>query len=162
MKFEEKLNYNEELINEAALTYWKNTFASTFIISILGVVAALTLIYLLNFKSWISGSFLALSITSSIIFFLAFFIYRKRSLAIYKEMETPTAKCILNEKYLLIESDVGKSEIHWKMFKSIIKSKRFWLLVYKNNNYSVFPTDGVSNETLNFISKKVSEYGPNT
>ena len=157
MQFEENINYNEDLINEAAFIYWKKTFSSTFIISIVGVVLALILIYFIDFKSWISGTFLALSIISSVIFFSAFFIYRKRSLAIYKQMETPTAKWTINENHIFVESDAGNSEIKWKMFKDIIKSKDIWLLTYKNNSYSVFPITGISNETLSFISKQILE-----
>lgn len=155
MQFEESTNYTEELINEAALVYWKETFASTFIISILCVAIALVFIYALNLKTWIFGTFLAISVISSVLFLWAFFIYRKRSLAVYIQMEKPTAKWIINEDHVSVESDAGKSEMKWKMFKGIIKSNNFWILIYKNNSYSVFPITGVSNETLNFLSKKI-------
>ena len=157
MQFEENVNYNEELINKAAFIYWKKTFASTFIISIAGVALALILIYFFNFKSWISSTFLVISIAASVIFFWAFFIYRNRSLAIFKQMESPNAKWIFNENQIFIESDTGNSEIKWKMIKNIIKSKDIWLFVYKNSSYSVFPLTGVSSETQEFINKKILE-----
>jgi len=157
MQFEESTDYTEELINEAALLYWKKTFASTFVISILGIVIALVFIYVLNLKTWVFGTFLGISVVSSVLFLSAFFIYKKRSLAVYIQMEKPTAKWLINEDHVSVESDAGKSEIKWKMFKEIIKSNKFWLLVYKNNSYSVLPITGVSNETLNFLNKKILE-----
>jgi len=158
MKFEETLNYSEELLNEAALVYWKKIFASSFIASVFGVVAALLLIYVVNFKSWISGSFLAIAVASALTFLWGFFIYRKRSLTIFRQMESPTAKWVISSDHVFIESDAGKSEIQWRMFKNVIKSSEFWLLVYKNNSYSVFPIANVSNEALSFIDKKISEH----
>ena len=71
MQFEESTDYTEELINEAALVYWKKTFASTFFISILGVVIALVSIYVLNLKTWVFGTFLAISVVSSVLFLWA-------------------------------------------------------------------------------------------
>jgi len=163
MQFEESTVYTEELINEAAFVYWKKTFASTFVISILGVVIALVFIYALNLKTWLFVTFLAISVVSSVLFLWAFFIYRKRSLAIYIQMEKPTAKWIITEDHVCVESDAGNSEIKWKMFKGIIKSNNFWLLVYKNNSYSVLPIAGVSNKTLNFLDKNILDFnGQNT
>ena len=163
MQYEENTIYNKEIINEAAFIYWKKTFASTFIISIACVLLSFILIYFLNFKSWISGTFLAISIISSVIFLWAFFIFRNRSLKIYEQMGSPSAKWIFNESNVIIESNTGKSEIKWKMFKNIIKSQNVWLLTYKNGSYSTFPLAGVSNETLNFIDEKILEQnGKNT
>lgn len=84
MVLEANARYTIDLINEAAWLYWKKTFSNTFIISLFGVVLALLFIFYFNLKDWISGSLLAISIISSVIFFLAYFTYRNRSIAYLK------------------------------------------------------------------------------
>jgi YcxB-like protein len=161
MQLEAKTTYSRELISEAALIYWRKTFASTFFISLTGVVLALVLLFFLDSKTWITGTFLAISVIACVIFALAFFIYRARSLAVFAQMKSPTAKWRFSEDAFFVESDVGKSEIKWSLVKCLIKSTRAWLLVYKNSTYSVFPLAGVSSEVLAFMSQMVAENGGN-
>ncbi len=157
MNLETNATYTKELINEGALIYWRKTFSSTFFISLGGVALALVLIFYFNSKSWISGTFLAVSITASLTFFLAFFIYRNRSMAIFEQMEAAVVSWKFTDDNISAESDAGKSEFKWNLLKGIIKSNNVWLLVFKNNAYSVFPLSDVSNETLEFISNKIVE-----
>ena len=125
MVLEANTIYTIDLINEAAWLYWKKTFFSTFIISLLGVALALLFIFYFNLKDWISGSLLAISIIASVIFFLAYFTYRNRSIAIFKELEAPVIKWRFTEETISTESDIGKSEIKWNLLKGIIKSNNF-------------------------------------
>jgi len=159
MSLETDTVYSRNLINEAAWVYWRKTFASTFIISLIGMCLALVLIFHFDSKSWISGSFLALSTIASLMFFWAYFIYRNRSLAIFEQMGTPIASWSFTEEKLSVESDTGKSEFKWSLLKGIIKSNNVWLLVFKNNAYSVFPISDVSNEILTFLSNKILDNG---
>ena len=157
MALEANTTFTKELIKEAAWLYWKKVFFSTFIISLLGVALALLLIFYFNSKDWISGTLLTISIIGSVIFFLAYFIYRNRSLALFQELETPVVKWKFTEENISAESDIGKSEIKWNMLKSIIKSNNVWLLVYKNNSYSTFPLSNVSQEVLDYLSSKIEQ-----
>ncbi len=155
MKYTINTHYNRELINEAALAYWKKTFAGTFITSLLLMVLALGRIFVLDVRDWLSGTFLCFSVVASILFAWAYFIYRNRSLAVFEEMDTKMAELIFSEEGVFIKSDAGSAEVKWKMFKRIIKTPNTWVFVYKNNSYSVFPLVGVSGEVLEFISGKI-------
>jgi hypothetical protein len=159
MQIDTTTKYNRDLINKAALIYWKKYFATSFIISILGVVLALVLIFLLDSKDWITGTILSISLIGCIIFLLSFFIYRKRSFSIFQEMESPIVKWTFTDESIIAESDAGKSEFKWKIIKELVKSDSLWLLVYKNSSYSTFPLSGVSENVLNFLSSKVIDNG---
>ena len=157
MELHAKTTYTKDLINKAAILHWKKIFARTFFISLLGVVLALTLIFYFNSKDWMSGSFLVISLLSSVIFAWSFFIFKNRSMAIYKEMESPIVNWRFTEESIFAESDVGKSEFRWSLLKGIVKSNDIWLLIYKNNSYSTFPLVNVSSEVLAFITKKIND-----
>ena len=159
MQLETTTTYNRDIINKAALIFWKKHFATSFVISILGVVLALVLIFLLDSKDWISGTVLSISVIGCIIFILSFFIYRRRSFSIFQEMEAPVVKWTFTDENIIAESGAGKSEFKWKIIKELIKSDGLWLLVYKNSSYSTFPLSGVSENILNFLSSKVIASG---
>ncbi len=157
MNYVVKTHYNRSIINEAAIAYWRQTFAQPFFISLILMLIALGIIFLLDIRDWISGTFLSLSIISLIIFCAAFFIYRNRSLAIFEEMESADAEWTFSEEGFFVRSDAGSAEVKWKIIKKIIKTPNSWLFVYKNNSYSVFPLDSVSDEILKTISERVEE-----
>lgn len=158
MQLEAETTYNRELITEAALVYWRKTFAGTFFIALAGAVLAVVLLSL-DSRTWITGTFLAVSIIACVVFVFAFFIYRARSLAVFRQMESPTARWRFSEQGISVESDAGKSEINWNLIKMVLRSSRAWLLVYKSSAYSVFPIAGVSGDVLGFICKKTVENG---
>ena len=159
MPLEATTSYNKEIISKAALLYWRKTFASTLLLSLACVAFSATLVFYLDLKDWISGTFLALSILSSVIFIWAFFIYRNRSMAIFNELEPPVTHWTFTDEGVSVESSAGKSELKWNLFKGLIKSDRIWLLVYKNGAYSVFPLGEVSDEVLVFLSGKLRTKG---
>ncbi len=161
MQLETTTTYSRELITEAALIYWRKNFANTFFVSLACIFLAVVTMLVLDLRTWVTGTFLALSVISCVMFALAFFIYRGRSLATFEQMESPTAKWRFTEDGFFVESDAGKSEIKWKLLKGVIKSTNAWLLVYKNSAYSVFPLAGVSNEVRDFLSRKIAENGGN-
>jgi len=159
MKYTINTHYSHELINEAALAYWKKNFTRPFIVSLLLMILALGRIFILDIRDWLSGTFLCFSIIFSLMIIWAYFIYRNRSLAVFEEMEAKAAELIFSEEGLSVKSDTGSAEVKWKMFKRIIKTPNTWVLVYKNNSYSFFPVTGVSYEVLEYISEKVVEHG---
>jgi len=107
MPLETTTHYNQDIINKAALIFCKKYFTRPFILCFFGVLLALTLIFLLDSKTWISGTLLSISLLGCMIFVLSFFIYRKHSLTTYRAMESPTVKWSFTQECIISESDIG-------------------------------------------------------
>jgi len=154
MKYTINAHYNHELISEGVLAYWKKTVFRTFILSLALMVFASGRIIVFDLD-WKNDALLWLSIIPPFMCVAAFYIYRKRSLAIFKEMDAKTAELTFSSEGFFAKSDTGSAEIKWKMFKGIIKNPNTWVFVYKNNSYNVIPLADVPDEVLEFISVKV-------
>lgn len=159
MDLEIETQYTQKLITEGALMYWKNTFAGTFLLSVVGVIVALALILVWDMKTWITLAFLCISVVGCLVFAAVYFMFKQRSLATFKQMEVPVAKWKFTDKDVSVESYLGKSRFQWSMLKEIIKSENTWLLVYQNSAYSLFPVRDIPGDTLSLIENKVLEHG---
>ena len=52
-------------------------------------------------------------------------------------------------------SDVGTSDLKWKVFDEVLKFPEVWLLVYARSGYMTIPTTQLSDEAKAFIENKI-------
>ncbi|VAX36106.1 hypothetical protein MNBD_UNCLBAC01-998 [hydrothermal vent metagenome] len=159
MNYQAGTTYDEKLINEAALLYCKKSYMRVFLFSVVLTIFAILNMFVLDSKTWLSGTFLAVSISACVIFISAFFIYRNRSRSVFRQMGGADVSWVFSEESFKAESGAGNSEIKWNFVSKLIKSNSLWLIVYKNDSYSVFPLKDVTSEVLEYISSQVIKNG---
>lgn len=72
-------------------------------------------------------------------------------------METPTAKLRFTDERIGIESDIGRTELSWKMIEKIWKYPSVWLVFIAKQGYITLPTANLDDELKRFIAEKVRE-----
>ncbi len=159
MNIKATTQYDKKLIGEAAFLFWRKSFIKPFIVSVGLLVLAVLNILLLNVRTWLSGTFLVIALLGCVLFVWAYFIYKKRSLRVFEQMGESGVDWRFSEEGFETESGAGSAAVKWSFVNRLIKSADVWLIVYKNDSYSVFPLKGVKPEVLDFIEKQVVRNG---
>ena len=153
------VSYSRDLINFAVWKFWtRNIGLSNFIIFALVCVAFIG-VFLSGDRSWFLG-FLGAAIAFCLgIGCVSYFIYLSRSTEKFNRMETPTAKFRFTDERIGIESDIGWTELSWKMIEKIWKYPSVWLVFIAKQGYITLPTVNLDDELKQFIILKVRENG---
>lgn len=153
------VTYDESIINSAAKHFWMKSVSRHFIIGvvILGITCAFWLFS--GDRNWITATLIALSVIYLFIAVCLFFVVRKRSMKIFREMESPTASLRFSDEGFSIQSDVGRAEFKWRILKKLWCFDDVWLLIYANQTYSTLPASEIPEETKAFIVQQVRSHG---
>lgn len=158
MDYHITVTYNEQLINEAAKRFWMRLVGRKFLLGVLIFLVACGL-WFLDSKTWYTATLVALALIFLFIAVATFFVNRRRSLSIFREMESPTASWRFTEENIAVESDVAKAEYKWNIVKKLWRFDDVWLLLYANQTYSTLPIADVPEEVKDFIVRKVRSTG---
>ena len=157
MNREITVNYSRELIKFAVWKFWtRNIGLKNFVIFAI-VCVAFILFILSGDRSWFLG-FLGATIVFSLgIGCASYFIYLNRSMEKFNRMKTPTAKLRFTDECIGIESDIGRTELSWKMIEKIWEYPSVWLVFIAKQGYITLPTANFDDELKQFIAEKVRE-----
>lgn len=64
---------------------------------------------------------------------------------------------VFSEDGVKTNSDVGTSDVKWKVFNELLKFRDVWLLVYAKSGYMTIPALQLSEEAKVFIESKISQ-----
>ncbi len=73
------------------------------------------------------------------------------------QMEKPTAEFSFTDDYIGIESDMGKSELSWKLVEKVWQYPSVWLVFLEKQSYITLPTESIDEELKQFITLKIKE-----
>ena len=155
MKYTISAKYNRDLIKDATWHFWKRTCGKETLLCLVLIIIALYMWFVIKSNSWITATFLALSIICLFILVTIYFVYKNRSLKIFKQMESPDAEWHFGDTSFSVKSDIGKGEYRWSAIIKLWRFNNVWLLFYANEAYSTLPVDSMSNEIMEFIRKKI-------
>ena len=88
--------------------------------------------------------------------FASFMIVWSRSMRLLARMADPTIRFVLTDEHLRIESDLGATEIPWRRFVRMRKSRKVWLLYMSSSRYLAVPIEGVSREIRALFDERIS------
>jgi hypothetical protein len=151
MKFETTVTYSEGTVRNSVRAFWWKKLGKElywavplFMVGVIVIAASP--------EHWYYGAFFSLVCAIAIIAAISgYFVYLKRSLALFKEMGNEQCSWSFSDDEFQVKSQVGETKLKWKALKEILKFEEFWLLVYKNGAYSTLPMAGVSKECREFI-----------
>jgi hypothetical protein len=74
-------------------------------------------------------------------------------------METPEAEFRFTDDRIGIESDIGWTELSWKMIEKVWKYPTVWLVFIAKQGYVTLPAAGIDEESQQFITRKIQQNG---
>jgi hypothetical protein len=151
MKFDTIVSYSESIVRNSVRAFWWKKLGKELYWAIPVFMVGVTII-VVSPEHWYYGAFFSLISAIAIIAILSgYFVYLRRSLALFKEMGDEKCTWIFDDDEFHVQSQIGETRLKWKALKEILKFNKFWLLVYKNGAYSTLPMAGISKECQEFI-----------
>jgi hypothetical protein len=155
MNREITVSYSRELIKFAVWKFWtRNIGLRNFVIFAL-VCVAFILVFLSGDCSWFLGFLGAAIVFSFGLGCVSYFISLRSSMKKFNRMETPTAKFRFTDERIGIESNIGWTELSWKMIEKIWEYPSVWLIFIAKQGYVTLPTANHDDELKQFIVRKV-------
>ena len=157
MDREISVRYSPELIKFAVWKFWTRTIGPSGFGGFAVVFVGFVYFLLVGDRSWFLGFLGAVVAVGLGIGVVSYFIYLNRSMEKFKRMEEPTAKFRFMDERIGIESNIGWTELSWKMIEKIWKYPSVWLVFIAKQGYVTLPTADLDKELIQFITLKVKE-----
>ena len=91
------------------------------------------------------------------LFIVVYLVRLRASEGFFQKSDDCTVEFIFSDAGIRTNSDIGSSDIKWKVFDEILKFSDVWLLVYAKSGYMTIPTDTLNKECKAFIERKFSD-----
>ena len=132
----------------------------TFVAVSLLLILLLFYWYLIGSWNWIL-TFIAVTIAVIIAFFSWIYFARLRAAeGFFDRADEPTVTIRFTADGVQTESDLGSSNIKWKVFDEVLKFPDVWLLVYSKSGYMTLPVDRLTSECMEFIDQQLERNRP--
>jgi hypothetical protein len=155
MNREITFKYSPELIKFAVWKFWTRSIGVGGFVGYSVVVVGCLYFLLSGDRSWIVGLLGSVVLLGTGIGISSYFIYLNRSLEKFKRMDDATAKLHFNDESIGIQSDIGSTELKWKMIEKVWKYPDVWLVFIAKQGYITLPTASLDNELKEFITSKI-------
>src|SRR2546422_356710 len=150
------VEYDPELIKFAVWKFWTRSIGLSGFVAFGFVLLFFLYLLIIRDRSWLLGVLGATVGFALGIGIFSYRIYLNRSLAKFDAMQSPTAKCHLTDDLFCMESDIGRSELSWKMIEKVWMYPSVWLVFIKKQGYvTLLPTSNIDEEVKQFILNKV-------
>jgi hypothetical protein len=149
------VEYNPELIRFAVWKFWTRSIGLSGFIAFGSVLAFFSYLLAIGDRSWLLGFVGALAGVALGIGILSYRIYLNRSMSKFDNMQRPTAKFQFTDDLFCIESDIGRSELSWKMIEGVWSYPSVWLVFIKKQGYVTLPVRDIDEEIKQFIIDKI-------
>lgn len=129
----------------------------------LGLVAVVVTVFSLAFLiwegdySWITGFLGAGLLFIAMTFGVVWQLHRKAMREKLAANPSRQAVVTLTDTDIKISSEAGASTLPWATFCEVWRFDDFWLLFLASNNFITIPTEGVPEEALELISKRLPQ-----
>jgi hypothetical protein len=153
------VSYSDDILRFTVWKFWIRSIGVGGFIGFAVICVAFLYLFLSGNRSWFVGFLGAMVCVSFGIGVVSYFIYLNRSLEKFRRMDTPSAKFRFSDDRIGIESDIGWTELSWKMIEKIWKYPSVWLVFIVKQGYFTLPTAEIDDELKEFISQKVKENG---
>ena len=159
MNQEIEATYTQELFKFAVWKFWMRSIGVGGAIGFAIVCIGFCYFLISGDRSWFVG-FLGSVVGLCVLFGLVlYFVTLNRSMGKFRQMEKPVANFVFSDDRISINSDIGSTEISWKMIEKIWKYPSVWLVFITKQGYLTLPTASLDEELMEFISFKVEKSG---
>jgi hypothetical protein len=149
------VEYNPELIRFAVWKFWTRSIGLSGFIAFGSVPGFFSYLLAIGDRSWLLGFVGAVACVALGIGILSYRIYLNRSMSKFDNMQSPTAKLQFTDDLFCIESDIGRSELSWRMIERVWSYPSVWLVFIKKQGYVTLPVRDIDEEIRQFIIDKI-------
>lgn len=157
MQREVTVTYSPEIIRFAVWKFWTRSIGLGTFIAFIILCIAFLVVLMSGDRSWLLGFMGAAVLVCAFVLILTYFLCLNRSMDKFKQMEKPTAKFSFTDEYIGIESDMGKSELSWKLIQKVWQYPSVWLVFLEKQSYITLPTESIDEELKQFIILKLKQ-----
>jgi hypothetical protein len=151
--------YDRALIESATKSFWFRYCGKDVIICILMLSVAGFIWFGMKSHSWITATFLSLSIVFLFILIAIYIVYKKRALKTFEQMGSESVEWCFDDISFSVKSDIGSAEFKWVAIKKLWKFKDVWLMFYANSAYSTLPIKDMPEDIKTYIQKNITAHG---
>lgn len=150
------VDYTPALIKKAALrsvTAYTKYWAWFFIlIGVIGLILA-------GISGRIFYLFLGLEslVVCPLIYGIVYFRVYRASNKTLKKLQGKPIRLSFEDKLIIIDSEIGHSELKWHAFEKLLQFKDVWHLFNSNFTYIILPIEKLSPELQQFIVEKLQQ-----
>ena len=128
MQYEVKAEYTKELICTATRRFWLRYIGLKHFLLFAALIILLAWLLYRGNADWITVALGTALSLMAVLYVALYFVYKKRSMAIFREMEQPVTVFRFDDEGVSTRSDLGASEIKWKLVKKVWAFPEVWLL----------------------------------
>jgi hypothetical protein len=152
------LRYTEPILKKAILYYMQREYLKKCLW--LFVLAALVLAtdFLVD-NAWYRAFTVVPVLVLPTLFLCGYWLRIKDSLKKFALLDDGRVTLTLNESSVSTESEVGKSEVKWKMFAELWEFLSAYLLLFTNRHFLTLPKDQTPPEAVAFIREHLKPGG---
>jgi len=150
------ITYDRPLVRRALNRFMMKRIGKSFFVALALLAMCLAYFYFTNtWSHW--TSFLACTLVVAILLIICIYFVRLRALeGFFDKADEPTAKITFTIDGVKTESDLGTSDLKWRVFDEVLKFSDVWLLVYAKSGYMTLPVDQLTPGSMAFIEQQLA------
>ncbi len=158
---EVSLHFSEPLLRRAVRRFWWRTIGWWHVVALSAVGVYLVIALWNGDRSWWVGGIGTMFLIGTIIPAAVYVIHMRRTLAKFREMQSPVGILRLGEDRVGISSDLGTAEMNWSAVTGVWCFPEAWLMFFSRSQFITLPTADLSAEAREFIRAKGEAVGFN-
>ena len=159
MDREVTVRYTPELIRFAVRRFWARSIGWGGFFSFALVLTAFVYFFVIGDRSWWLGFFGTVAGLCVLLGVVSYRIYLGRSMEKFNRMGEALAKFHFTDERIGIESDIGWTELSWKMIEKVWTYPHVWLVFIAKQGYVTLPVGSLDDELKKFILVSVEKTG---
>ena len=149
------IKYDRPLVRRALNRFMVKRLGESSFLALLAVTSVFLFSYFTDSWTW-PLTYMAIAIAAALAF-LSFVYYARLRAAegFFDKANDPTVTLRFTSEGVRTESDLGSTDLKWKVFEEILRFPDVWLLVYAKSGYMTLPLDQLTPECSQFIEQQM-------
>jgi YcxB-like protein len=153
------VTYSRQIIRKAVAHFWMRFIGWHGFAVIALTICAFIILFASGDRTWLVGA--AAELSALLVLTSAFLYIRllRRSFQRFNRMSSKSVAFTFTDDRISWASDIGTSDFAWRAIVKIWKFPDVWLLFVDKMTWVTFPSAGVDQTTLEFITERVVQCG---
>jgi hypothetical protein len=154
-----KIHFSEALVRRAVRTFWWRRTGWSYVLVLILLLVWFCFSVWNGDRSWAVGASGTIVVLGAILAATVYVTHLRRSLGVFRKMQTPEAILEFDEDRMRVSSDLGTSELKWGMITEVWCLPEFWLLFVSQGQFITLPIADIGADAREYILAKVESAG---
>lgn len=159
MRHEATLHYNEALLRQAVLGFWRRTVGTGFLVALVVVALGLAKLWSDGDRSWLMGALAAMLAVALLTATSVYAVHYRNTMRKFRAMAAPQARFVAQPDTFTIDNGTGSATLGWPSVRAIWRLQHCWLLLFSKAEFVTLPLADLSAEMQSYIIERVSATG---